>query len=54
VADKAALGKVFSEYFGFPANLHSTNYSTITIIYYLVLVNKLVVAGVPTGLPPNP
>jgi hypothetical protein len=24
VVDKAALGQVFSEYFGFPANYHST------------------------------
>jgi hypothetical protein len=24
VVDKVALGQVFSEYFGFPANLHST------------------------------
>jgi hypothetical protein len=32
VVDKVALGQVFSKYFGFPANLHSTNFSTITII----------------------
>jgi hypothetical protein len=32
VADKVALGQVS------PANLHSTNFSTITIIYYLGLV----------------
>jgi hypothetical protein len=38
VADKVALGQVFSEYFGFPANLYSTNFSTITIIYHLGLV----------------
>jgi hypothetical protein len=24
VVDKVVLGQVFSEYFGFPANLHST------------------------------
>jgi hypothetical protein len=30
VVDKAALGQVFSEYFGFPANL-STNFSIIII-----------------------
>jgi hypothetical protein len=30
VAYKAALGQVFSEYFGFPAN-HSTNFSIIVI-----------------------
>jgi hypothetical protein len=30
VVDKAAMGQVFSEYFGFPAN-HSTNFSIIII-----------------------
>jgi hypothetical protein len=30
--DKVALGQVFSEYFGFPANHHSTNFSIIIII----------------------
>jgi hypothetical protein len=38
VVDKVALGLVFTEYFGSPANLYSTNYSTITIIYHLGLV----------------
>jgi hypothetical protein len=38
VVDKMALGQVFSEYFGYPANFHSTNFSTITIIYHLGLV----------------
>jgi hypothetical protein len=38
VVDKVALGQVFSEYFGSPANLHSTNCSTITFIYHLGLV----------------
>jgi hypothetical protein len=38
VVDKVALGQVFSEYFGFPANLQSTNFSTITFIYHLGLV----------------
>jgi hypothetical protein len=38
VVDKVAQGQVFSEYFGSPANLHSTNCSTITIIYHLALV----------------
>jgi hypothetical protein len=33
VVDKVALGQVFFEYFGFPANLHSTNFSTITNTY---------------------
>jgi hypothetical protein len=31
VVDKVALGQVFSEYFSSPANLHSTNFSTITV-----------------------
>jgi hypothetical protein len=31
VVDKVALGQVFSEYFGFPANLHSTKSSIIII-----------------------
>jgi hypothetical protein len=34
VVDKVALGQVFSEYFGSLANLYSTNFSTITIIYH--------------------
>jgi hypothetical protein len=34
VVDKVALVQVFSEYF----DLHSTNCSTITIIYHLGLV----------------
>jgi hypothetical protein len=39
VVDKVALGQVFSEYLGFPChNLHSTNFSTITITYHLGLV----------------
>jgi hypothetical protein len=38
VVDKVALGQVFSEYFGSPANLHFTNISTITITYHMVLV----------------
>jgi hypothetical protein len=40
VTDKVVLGQVFSEYFGFisPANLHSTNFSTITITYHLGMV----------------
>jgi hypothetical protein len=33
-----ALGQVFSEYFGFPANLHSTNFFTINITYHPGLV----------------
>jgi hypothetical protein len=38
--DKEALGQVLSEYFTFPADLHSTNFSTITITYHLGLVQK--------------
>jgi hypothetical protein len=38
VVDKVALRQVFSEYFGFPWNLHSSNCSTIAIIYHLGLV----------------
>jgi hypothetical protein len=37
VVDKVALGQVSSKYFGFPANLHSPNCSTL-IIYRLGLV----------------
>jgi hypothetical protein len=33
-----ALGQVFFEYFAFPADLHSTNFSTIAITYHLGLV----------------
>jgi hypothetical protein len=38
VVDKVALGQVFSEYFGSLANSHSTDRSTITIIYHPALV----------------
>jgi hypothetical protein len=38
VVEKVALGQVFSEYFGSPANLHSTNFSTITLTYHSGLV----------------
>jgi hypothetical protein len=38
VVDKVALGQVFSEYFGSPANLYSSNFSTITITYHPGLV----------------
>jgi hypothetical protein len=38
VVDEVALKQVFSEYFGFPANSHSTSCSTIVIIYHLGLV----------------
>jgi hypothetical protein len=45
--DKVTLGQVFSEYFGFPANPHSTNFSTITITNHLGLVNRPVAVAVP-------
>jgi hypothetical protein len=38
VVGKVALGQVFSEYFGSPANFHSTHFSTITITYHPGLV----------------
>jgi hypothetical protein len=38
VVDNVALGQVFSEHCGFPADLYSTNFSTITITYHPWLV----------------
>jgi hypothetical protein len=38
MVDKVALEKVFSEYFGSPANLYSTNFSTLTITHHPGLV----------------
>jgi hypothetical protein len=38
VVDKVALWPVFSEYFGSPANLHSTNFSAITFTHHPGLV----------------
>jgi hypothetical protein len=38
VVDKVALRHVFSEYLVSPANLHSTNFSTITLNYHPGLV----------------
>jgi hypothetical protein len=38
VVDKVVLGQDFSEYFGSPANLHSTNYFTLNINYHPGLV----------------
>jgi hypothetical protein len=38
LVDKVALGQVFSDYFGFPAHSHSTDCSTVIIIYHLGLV----------------
>jgi hypothetical protein len=37
VVEKVTLGQVFSEYFGFPSNPHSTDSSTL-IIYHPGLV----------------
>jgi hypothetical protein len=48
VVDKVALGQVLSEYFGFPANLHSTDCSTITLTIIWGLYNRPEVAAVPT------
>jgi hypothetical protein len=36
-----------------PANFHSTNYSTITLIYHLVLYNRSEVAAVPGDISPT-
>jgi hypothetical protein len=49
-----ALGQVFSEYFGSPANLHFTNCSTITLINHLGLYNRPEVAAVPGDVSPTP
>jgi hypothetical protein len=38
VVEKVELGQVSTEYFGFPANLHSTDCSTIATVYHLGLV----------------
>jgi hypothetical protein len=38
VVDKVALGQVFSDNFGSPADSYSTDCSTIIIIYQLGLV----------------
>jgi hypothetical protein len=45
--DKVALGQVFSEYFGYPANLHSTKF--FIIIITRGRYNRPVVAVVPSG-----
>jgi hypothetical protein len=37
-----------------PANLHSTNYSTITLIYHMGLYNRPEVAAVPGDVSPTP
>jgi hypothetical protein len=51
VVDKVALGQVFSVS---PANLHSTNYSTITLIYHLGLYNRPEVDAVPGDVKSHP
>jgi hypothetical protein len=38
VVDKVTLGQVLFETFGFLANSHSTDCSTLIIVYHLVLV----------------
>jgi hypothetical protein len=38
VVDKVAQEQVFSEYFGFPCQIHSTNFSTTTLTYHPGLV----------------
>jgi hypothetical protein len=38
VVDKVALGRFFSEYFGFPSNFHAIDCSTFTIICHPGLV----------------
>jgi hypothetical protein len=47
VVDKVALGQVFSEYFGFTTNLHSTKFSIITLTRGKY--SRPVVADVPSG-----
>jgi hypothetical protein len=37
---KVSLGQVISEYFGFPSNSHSTDCSTIIIIYHPGMVQQ--------------
>jgi hypothetical protein len=47
VVDKVALGQVFSEYFGFPANHHSIKFSIIIITRVSTIGHS--VADVPSG-----
>jgi hypothetical protein len=37
VLDKAALGQVFSEYYGFSANSHSADSSTLIITITIII-----------------
>jgi hypothetical protein len=52
VVDKVALGRLSPSTAVFPANLYSTNFSTITLTYLPGLVNRLVVVAVPK-VPPH-
>jgi hypothetical protein len=54
VADKVALGQVSPSTSVSPANLHSINCSTITIIYHLGRYNRPVAAAIPLGLSLSP
>jgi hypothetical protein len=54
VVDKVALGRFSPSTSVSPANLHSTNYSTITLIYHLGLYNRPEVVAVPGDESPNP
>jgi hypothetical protein len=55
VVDKMALGAGVLRVLRFPLpNLHSTNYSTITLIYHLGLCNRPDVAAVPGDVSPTP
>jgi hypothetical protein len=47
MVDKVALGQVFSEYFGFPANIQSTEFSILTI--FRGKYNRPEMADVPSG-----
>jgi hypothetical protein len=54
VVDKMALGRFSPSSSVAPANLHSTNCSTITLIYHLGLYNRPEVAAVPGDVSPTP
>jgi hypothetical protein len=56
VVDEVSLGQVFSEYFGFPANPHSTNCSIIIIDLpgLVQQANRPTLADVPSGLSLTP
>jgi hypothetical protein len=52
VVDKVALGQFLLKYFGSPANIHSTNCSTISIIWGWY--NRPVVATITSGVSLTP